>query len=122
MILEHAEVRDLFKKYIDTGFVFPAGVEVANQWTLQTGEGDIRSFFYSDHDSNFELSIQSNDGDVSDNILHIIFIMNDVDTHSKLIVSSDVVSDANYSNSVSNENALVELNSALIVFKNLNVI
>lgn len=121
MILEHAEVRELFKKYIDTVFVFPAGVEFANQWTLQTGEGEMRSFFYSDHDSNFELSIQSNDSDVSENILHIVFIMNDVDSHSKLIVSSDVVSDANYSNSVSNESALADLNNALIVFKNLNI-
>jgi|GEM_PF-4823338 hypothetical protein len=118
MTLEHSVVKSLFQEHIDTKF--PSGAEKLVEWNVPTGEGANRSFFFSDHDSVFELSIQTSDGQASENILHIVFVMNDDENNSKILVTSDAVSDANYSRIIPNSIALKELKEALKVFDNLN--
>ncbi len=46
--------------------------------------------------------------------------MNDDENNSKILVTSDAVSDANYSRIIPNSIALKELKEALKVFDNLN--
>lgn len=102
------------------GEILPEGRGVRSEWS--TGEeNDVSArLSYSDFDDQFELSIQTEEPDNSKNIFHLIFILNNSDSHSKLMLSSDVESEANYILEVSDDMAFTELRRALMFYHQLS--
>lgn len=112
---------ELVKKFLNEnlGGVLPEGRGVRSEWS--TGEINDASarLSYSDFDDQFELSIQTEDPEQSQNIFHLIFILNNTDSKSKLILSSDVESEANYILDVGDDMAVAELRKALNFYHQL---
>lgn len=111
-------VKQLFNENL--GGILPEGRGVRSEWS--TGEINSVSarWSYSDFDDQFELSIQTDDPDDSKNIFHLIFILNNTDSQSKLMLSSDVESEANYILEVESDMAFTELRKALKFYHQLS--
>ncbi|MEA9392181.1 hypothetical protein SJI19_16780 [Acerihabitans sp. TG2] len=120
IILEHEAIKNICVKAIENELPVENGIRF--EWAKYPQVGVTHQHSFSDHDDVFEISIQSTDGLSSENIIHIIFVMNDDVGVSKIIVTSDVMSDANYTLTMDNSKAINELQKALQFYKLLNVI
>lgn len=113
---------ELVKKFLNEslGEILPEGRGVRSEWSAGEINDVSARLSYSDFDDQFEISIQTEDPDDSQNIFHLIFILNNTDSKSKLMLSSDVELEANYILEVGDDMAFIELRKALNFYHQLS--
>jgi hypothetical protein len=121
-----SDVRAICTRYIGreiTPSIFSETNEVRIEWTAFGENIDgYRRITYSDFDDQVEISIQCYEHNDSLNGIHIVFILNNHPDSSKIIVTSDVIDEANYVRLVINSDAVKEFRFALDLFSQLNIL